>query len=100
MTVPITRPVSQTRTEESTDPIWLSGWLRLLLTGASLALNPALAVPIAGYISARSTILSSASSFLAAYQVPVLRDAFAAPRVGTVPKHKPSDHPAREVFHE
>jgi len=62
MTVPITRSVNQTRTEEWTGPIWFSGRLRLLLTGASLALNPALAVLIAGYISPRSTILSSASS--------------------------------------
>src|SRR5579863_2913965 len=100
MAVPITRPVSQTRTEESTDLIWLSGWLRLLLTGASLALNPALAVPIAGYISARSTILSSASSFLAAYQVAVLPDAFVAPWIDTESEHRPSDRPAREVFHE
>jgi glucose dehydrogenase len=43
MTVPITRSVGQFRTEDSTDPVWLSRWLRLLLAGASLTLNPALA---------------------------------------------------------
>jgi AefR-like transcriptional repressor, C-terminal domain len=44
MTAPITRSVGQFRMEDSTDPVWLSGWLRLLLTGTSLALNPALAL--------------------------------------------------------
>jgi lanthanide-dependent methanol dehydrogenase len=44
MTVLITRSVCQFRTEDSTDPSWLSRWLRVLLTGASLALSPALAL--------------------------------------------------------
>src|ERR1700739_2833979 len=44
MTVPLTRSVGQFRTEDSTDPGWLSGWLRLVPTGASIALSPALAV--------------------------------------------------------
>jgi hypothetical protein len=44
MTVPMTRSVGQFRIEDSTYPIWRSGWLRLLLTSASLALDPAIAL--------------------------------------------------------
>jgi|SRR5579859_2296447 len=44
--------------------------------------------------------LAAILAVLAAYQVPVLPDAFAEPWIDTGPKHKPSDHPAREVFHE
>src|ERR1700741_5590740 len=43
MTLPISQSVRQSQVEHLTNSVWRSGWLRLLLTGASLLLYPALA---------------------------------------------------------
>src|SRR5271156_696993 len=43
MTIPISQSVGRYQVEDLTKSIWRSRWLRLLLTGASLLLYPALA---------------------------------------------------------
>src|ERR1700742_2753531 len=43
MTLPISHPIRRHQMEHLTDSVWPSRWLRLLLTGASLLLYPALA---------------------------------------------------------
>jgi hypothetical protein len=54
MTIPITQSPGRFRTLDPTDPGWLSRLLRLLLMGASLALNPTLAVAQTATSSAAS----------------------------------------------
>ena len=77
MTVPITQSVRRFRMQNPTDPVQLSRWLRLLLMGASLALNPALAAAQTLTVPAAAAAAILAS--LAAYHVPVLPEAFAVP---------------------